>query len=69
MACLAASRGISKAVLARMAGTSPARVTNLLKPGVYEGKTTDAMLKLLVALDDELVDTLMQADPNAAHVA
>jgi hypothetical protein len=63
---LLASRGISKAVLARMAGTSPARVTNLLKPGVYEGKTTDAMLKLLVALDDDLVDTLMQADPNAA---
>lgn len=64
---LLASRGISKAVLARLAGTSPARVTNLLKPGVYEGKTIDAMLKLLVALDDDLVDTLMQAEPNPAQ--
>lgn len=46
--------GVSQRALARMLGTSPARVQLLLDPTAYRGKSVKAMLALLSVLGAEV---------------
>lgn len=54
-------RRISAAVLAEMAGTTPARVSHLLKPNTYRNKSLWAMLRLLIVLGDDIERKLIDA--------
>jgi len=54
-------RGISAAVLAEMAGTTPARVSHLLKPHTYKNKSLWAILRLLIVLGDDIERKLIDA--------
>jgi hypothetical protein len=54
-------RQISAAVLAEMAGTTPARVSHLLKPHTYKNKSLWAMLRLLIVLGDDVERKLIDA--------